>query len=96
MRGFTQIVEFALVQPHRSVANGARDGSETFFHVARRTESWRPETISAFGARCKRCLAKAKANNKAGCWFTAGLGPKDVFKLPPPEFTTAHALSEHN
>lgn len=42
VRGFSQIVEFALVQPHGSVTKGTRDGGETFFHVARRTENWRP------------------------------------------------------
>ena len=41
VRGFSQIVEFALIQPHGSVANGALDGCETFFHVARRIKSWR-------------------------------------------------------
>jgi hypothetical protein len=64
VRGFTQIVELALVQPHSSVANGARDGGETFFHVARRTESWRPRTIRAFGAGCKRCLAIGEGQQK--------------------------------
>ena len=39
VRGFSQIVEFALAQPHGSVTNGARDGGETFFHEAHRTES---------------------------------------------------------
>ena len=34
VRGFSQIVEFALAQPHWSVTNGARDGGETFFHEA--------------------------------------------------------------
>ena len=41
VRGFFQRVEFALVQPHGPVRNGARDGGETFFHEAHRTESWR-------------------------------------------------------
>ena len=40
-RRFSQMVEFALVQPHGPVRNGARDGGETFFHEAHRTESWR-------------------------------------------------------
>ena len=34
MRGFSHIVEFALVQPHGSVTKGTRDCGETFFHVA--------------------------------------------------------------
>ena len=41
VHGFTQIVEFALVQPHGPVTNGARDGGETFFHEAHRSESWK-------------------------------------------------------
>ena len=31
VHGFSQIGELALVQPHGSVANGARNGGETFF-----------------------------------------------------------------
>ena len=34
VRGLSQIVGFALVQPHGSLTNGARDSGETFFHVA--------------------------------------------------------------
>jgi hypothetical protein len=32
VRGLSDIVEFALIQPHRFVTNGAWDGSETLFH----------------------------------------------------------------
>jgi len=79
VRGFSQIVEFALVQPHGPVTKGTRDGGETFFHAARRRESWRFQTIRAFGACCKRCLANV-----------ASLATRDQQKMARSEGTAGH------
>jgi len=80
VRGFSQIVEFALVQPHGSITKGTRDGGETFFHVARRTESWRFQTIprlpstlqalsSAFNFRLKdRCADSGEKQVSPPLW----------------------------
>ena len=57
VRGFSQIVEFAFVQPHGSVTKCTRDGGEAFFHVAHGDDS--TIAVRRNRRRCPRAIFHA-------------------------------------